>query len=157
MVNLKVSLQTQEQNTIYGLWKNSNDKTISADISALSEQYYSMVSLPAGSVLPFYILSQNYMEESRNFELFIGGTIEKDGLTSFLLPAGAYAKITIKPRLGFMWGPAIGRAKRYFYRKWLPKSSYQALNMEYELHTEKSLHIHPSIDLLFAVKRKGQA
>lgn len=157
MANLKVTLQTKEQQRIYGIWKNSNDKTISADIRALSEQYYSMVSLPAGSVLPFYVLSRNYKKDSRDFELFIGGIIEKDGLASFLLPAGEYARITIKPRLGFMWGPAIGRAKRYFYRKWLPKRSYQALNMEYELHTEKSLHIYPSIELLFAVERKGQA
>ena len=45
-------------------------------------------------------------------------------------------------------------AKRYFYQKWLPQSPYGTLNMEYELHTEKSIRSHPSMDLFFAVKRK---
>lgn len=152
MTNLEVNIEIQHQQIIYGIWTTSNDKTISADISALSEQYYLIVSLQKGSVLPFFVLSRNYDEQSGDFELFIGGRIKKDGLEPFLLPGGTYAKITIKPRLGFMWGPAIAGAKRYFYRKWLPKSPYEALNMEYEFHTEKSIRIYPSIDLIFAVK-----
>lgn len=45
-------------------------------------------------------------------------------------------------------------AKRYFYQKWLPENPYESLNMEYGLHTEKSIRSHPSMELLFAVKRK---
>ena len=66
----------------------------------------------------------------------------------------AHLKKTGWPRLGFLWGAAIGAAKRYFYQKWLPQSPYGTLNMEYELHTEKSIRSHPSMDLFFAVKRK---
>jgi predicted transcriptional regulator YdeE len=88
------------------------------------------------------------------FDLFIGGEIEKSGLEVFRLPAGTYGKISVKPKLGLLWGLAVGKAKRYFYAKWLPSSEYEAVNMEYELHTEKSVAKNPEIDLIFAVRRK---
>ncbi len=103
--------------------------------------------MPRGSVLPFFVLSRNYDGRNGSFELFVGGALEKDGLEQAFLPP-------VRPRLGFLWGAAIGAAKRYFYQKWLPQSPYGTLNMEYELHTEKSIRSHPSMDLFFAVKRK---
>ena len=56
--------------------------------------------------------------------------------------------------LGYTYDMAVGEAKRYFYTKWLPGSGYAARNLEYELHTEKSVGKAPSIDLLFAVRGK---
>ena len=109
---------------------------------------------PGSKVFPYFVLSRNYNELSKDFEMFVGGTIDKKGLESLIIPNGEYARITIKPKLGFLWGLAIGEAKRYFYTKWLPKSRYSALNMEYEYHTEKSDGKSPEIDIFFAVKRK---
>ena len=80
--------------------------------------------------------------------------LKKTGWSRRFFPPGEYAGMTVRPRLGFLWGAAIGAAKRYFYQKWLPQSPYGTLNMEYELHTEKSIRSHPSMDIFFAVKRK---
>ncbi|MFR1872696.1 MAG: AraC family transcriptional regulator, partial [Coprococcus sp.] len=110
---------------------------------------------PGGEVLPYFVLTQNYNEQSRDFELFIGSAIDKSGLESYVLSAGEYAKITVKPKLGFLWGASIGEAKQYFYTKWLPKSSFEALNLEYEYHTERSKEKQPTIDIIFAIRRKA--
>ena len=114
-----------------------------------------MVSMPEGKVLPYFVLSRNYNEQSRDFELFIGSMIDKSSLESYVLSAGEYAKITVKPKLGFLWGASIGEAKQYFYTKWLPKSSFEALNLEYEYHTERSTEKQPTIDIIFAIRRKA--
>ena len=112
MSSLEVNIEYIEQQTIYGIWQKSNDKTISKDIKALSKQYHAVVSMPEGKVLPYFVLSRNYNEQSRDFELFIGSEINKDGLESYVLPASEYAKITVKPKLGFLWGASIDVYKR---------------------------------------------
>lgn len=155
MKKFDVSVVHMDELKIFGLWKKSNDKTISNDIKNLSEEYHSTVSLSEGKVFPYFVLARNYDEESKDFEMFIGSTINKNGLECLLLSAGEYAKITIKPKLGFLWGVSIGEAKRYFYTKWLPESTFEALNMEYEYHTEKSIGKHPTIDIFFAIQRKS--
>ena len=80
---------------------------------------------------------------------------DKNSLESYVLPASEYAKITVKPKLGFLWGASIGEAKQYFYTKWLPTSSFEALNLEYEYHTERSTEKQPAIDIIFAIRRKA--
>lgn len=85
MSSLEVNIEYIEQQTIYGIWQKSNDKTISKDIKALSKQYHAVVSMPEGKVLPYFVLSRNYNEQSRDFELFIGSEINKDGLESYVL------------------------------------------------------------------------
>lgn len=62
--------------------------------------------------------------------------------------------MTVKPRLGFLWGPAIGAAKKYFYREWTPESPYEALNMEYELHAEESMCRSSSIISFLPLKER---
>lgn len=74
-------------------------------------------------------------------------------LTTFLLPAGQYGRITVKPKFGLFWGLSIGQAKRYFYQKWAPENGFRPLNLEYELHTLESVSRHPSIEIVFAVSR----
>ena len=146
-----VSLAALEERTIYGLLRVSCDRTISKDIPKLSKEYKAV--LGQKGALPFFVLSRNYREKDGVFELLIGGLVEKPGLTALILPAGEYAKITVQPKLGFLWGAAIGEAKRFFYTQWLPASPYRPLNLEYECHTEKSVGRHPSIDLYFAVTK----
>lgn len=154
MVNLNVDIEYIELQKIYGIWQKSNDKTVSKDIKTLSKKYITTVSMTRKMVLPYFVLSKDYDAVSNNFEMFIGGYISNSNLESLILPAGEYAKITVKPKLGFLWGASIGEAKRYFYTKWLPKSNYEALNMEYEYHTEKSTGNNPTIDLIFAIQKK---
>ena len=64
MSSLEVNIEYIEQQTIYGIWHKSNDKTISKDIKALSKQYHAVVSMPEGKVLPYFVLSRNYNEQA---------------------------------------------------------------------------------------------
>ncbi|MDO5518151.1 MAG: effector binding domain-containing protein [Clostridium sp.] len=154
MSKLEVNILRLENQTIYGVWKNSNDKTVSEDIKSLSEKYNSIISSSEESPLPFYVLSRNYNQETKDFEIFVGSTTQRDNLESLMLPAGEYASITIKPKFGFLWGTSIGEAKRYFYTKWLPETPYNSKNIEYEYHTEKSKGKHPAVDIIFAIGRR---
>ena len=151
---MEVLITTQPSKFIYGLWMSSSDKTISKDIPKLSNRYYDAIGKMPESVLPFYVLSKDYDETGGQFRLFIGGEIQHELLDTHEFPAGDYGKITVKPKLGFIWGLAVGEAKRYFYTKWLPASKYKALNMEYEYHTEKSIVKKPEIDILFSIEKE---
>ena len=150
----QVTVVTQTDQILYGLWQNSSDQTIAKDIAALSKHYYQTIGKEPRSVLPFYVLSRNYDENTRQFELFIGGQLEHPELIRFDSPAGFYGHMTIKPKLGFIWGLAVGEAKKYFYTKWLPTSDFTAVNLEYEYHTEKSIGKKPEIELLFAIQKR---
>ena len=105
-----VEIVTLGEQAIWGIGRQSGDQTISADIHALSAAYHSLASVPRGSVLPFFVLSRNYDGRNGSFELFVGGALEKDGLEQAFLPPGEYAGMTVRPRLGFLWGAAIGAA-----------------------------------------------
>lgn len=155
MSRFDVHIADMEQQILYGLWKKSNDRTIAEDINTLSKQYYALVSMPEGKVLPYFVLSRNYNAQSRDFELFIGSVMDNAGLECYVLPASEYGKITVKPKFGILWGASIGEAKRFFYTKWLPTSSFEALNLEYEHHTERSTGKQPTVDLIFAIRRKA--
>jgi predicted transcriptional regulator YdeE len=146
--------ENTEERAVWGLSKQSNDKTQAKDIPALSKKYYEAINKNSGEVIPFFIVSRDYDKETKDFMLFIGGLIENANLESFTIPKGLYGKVTIKPKMGFMWALSIGEAKRAFYTDWLQKSDYTPLNMEYEYHTEISKEKNPHIDILFAVKKR---
>jgi hypothetical protein len=153
MGKLKFSLvECTDVKAVCGLWKRSNDKTQARDIPALSNRYYETVGKKDGEVIPFFVISSDYDINTKEFQLFIGGVVDNSGLETFTIPKGIYGKVTIKPKLGFMWGMSIGEAKKVFYTEWLPKSDYMPLNMEYEYHTEKSKGENPQIHILFAIK-----
>ena len=142
----------EKDQEIYGVWQDSNPKSQAKDIPALARKYYQAANQQPGQVLPFYVLSQGYDPQTGDFALFIGGRIQNDNLAPVVLPTGLYAKIIVKPKLGFLWGKAIGEAKRYFYSQWLPITDYVALNMEYEYHTELSRGQNPCLEMIFAIK-----
>lgn len=152
---LKVDITVKEAVALYGVRSAGNDKTMAAGIRRLSAAYHTVTASRKRSVWPFFVLTRNYDPQTRNCELFIGSDTPADGLETLLLPAGEYATVTVRPVWGCLWGPAIGRAKRYFYTEWLPQSPYRPLNLEYEYHTaEKSTGWHPSIDIFFAIAKK---
>lgn len=51
MSSLEVNIEYIKQQTIYGLWQNSNDRTISKDINALSKQYYASPTVVVAPVI----------------------------------------------------------------------------------------------------------
>jgi len=116
-MSIEVKTITMPQRIIYGVSGKSSDKVISKDVPRLSKKYYDVIGKAPGSVLPFFVLSQNYSETTKKFDLFIGGQTEHEHLEEYELPEGIYGKITVKPKLGFVWNLAIGEAKRYFYTK----------------------------------------
>ena len=152
MSKLNVEILEIDKTTIYGLSKMSNDKTISKDITKLSKQYKDIIKNE--TVLPYFILSKNYNEQTKDFEILIGGTLEIKQLEQYIISKGKYAKITIKPKFGFLWGLSVGEAKRYFYTNWIKNSNYKPSNMEYEYHTEKSIGKKPTIDIIFSISDK---
>lgn len=152
MKQLQIVQRPERQ--LYGVWGPSNEKTQARDIPDVSKRYYQTVDKRSGEVLPFYVVSRGFDEKTKTFLLFIGGEASGAGLDTLTLPAGIYAQMTVRPKLGFLWGAAIGETKRYFYTKWLPTSPYRAMNMEFELHTEKSLGWNGSVELLFSIEKK---
>lgn len=154
MAKHEVTLHQLEARNLYGVWGKSNDKTIAKDIAHISQQYYQITKKEKGNVLPFFVLSKDYNPSTQDFALFVGSVANSNCLESAVLPQGLYAKITVKPKFGFLWGLAIGEAKRFFYTQWLPTSDYKALNLEYEHHTQASIGRLPAIDILFAVTEK---
>lgn len=150
----ELQIVERPERQVYGVWGPSNEKTQARDIPDVSKRYYQTVDKRYGEVLPFYVVSRGFDEKTKAFSLFIGGKEPGAGLDALTLPAGIYGRMTVRPKFGFLWGAAIGEAKRYFYAKWLPKSPYQAMNMEFELHQEKSLGWNGSVDLLFYIEKK---
>jgi len=146
-------IDVDEDKVIYGLSKKTNDKVQSKDIPSVSKKYYELANRKSGGVIPFFIVSKDYDESTKDFELFIGGLLENEALETLIIPKGLYGKVTIKPKMGFLWGLSIGQAKRAFYMDWLPTSGYIALNMEYEWHTENSTGKNAQIDILFSIKK----
>ena len=147
-----ILLDVEDDLLVYGLWQKSSDKRQSKDIPALTAKYNCVIGKGRGEALPFFVLSKDYDEGSGEFDLFVGGKLYCDALETFTIPKGVYAKATVKPKMGLLWGLSIGEVKRDFYTAWLHGSGYTALKMEYEYHTEASIGKKPQIDILFAIK-----
>ncbi len=153
----KLNFTTTEQNEDQPVWvlrKRSSDKTQSRDIPALAKKYYETIGKRSGEIIPFFVISQGYDKTAGDFMLSIGGLGAHEKLEKLTIPRGLYGKVTIKPKLCFIWGLSIGEAKRAFYTEWLPLSGYESLNMEYEYHTEASSGKSSEIDILFAIQEK---
>ena len=147
MNNTEPALINLEQKMLYGLRRRSNDKTQQRDIPELCAKLYEKSG--SKQVLPLYVVSNGYDQKTKNFELFVGGETDYHGADTMTLPAGIYAEVAVRPLLGFLWGAAIGKAKRWFYQVWLPESDFEAENLEYELHKEDR-----KVVLRFAIRRK---
>lgn len=149
-----VTLMEQLLQTVYGVWRKSSDKTTPKNIPTLSKDFYAIIAKEPATVLPFFVLSKDYDTTTGSFNLFIDGQIAHERLYAYALSKGVCTKMSIKPKVGFLWGVTVGEAKRWFYTKWLPSSDYDARNMEYELHTGKSIGRKPEIELFFAILKK---
>lgn len=165
-----IEIVEMEEKTFYGVWKKSNKKTMCADRAELYKKYY----MDFGVIkLPYIVLAQNYNCRNKEFELFMEVQHDKVyDLNKVILPAGEYAKVAIEPKLiflwriivkikpikkyikNFLWNLSIKEAKRYFYKKWIPKSPYRALNFDYELYGRESIVLRPLIYIVYAIEKK---
>lgn len=73
MAKLNVEILEIDKTIIYGLSKTSNDKTIAKDITELSKEYKNIIKKEM--ILPYFVLSKNYNEQTKDFDMFIGSTI----------------------------------------------------------------------------------
>lgn len=154
MASLSVRVVSKEFDTIvYGVYSKSNDKQTHKDIPIASKKYYKIINKKEKEVFPYFVLSKNYDQNTRNFDLFVGNIDKYEGLEKIIIPKGLYGVITIKPKLGFMWGLSIGEAKKNFYKKWLPKTNYEAINLEFEYHEIHSIGKNPNIDIYFGITK----
>jgi predicted transcriptional regulator YdeE len=81
------------------------------------------------------------------------------------LPPGTYAAFAVRPILGFLWGPAIGRAFGHIYGKWLPSSAWAHDPRDsgdgrridhFEYHDERaSRKRSPEMEIRVPVRPKG--
>lgn len=151
MADYTIEWTELEAKPFFGLHAKSGDRRQQHDIPALSRRVRRITGAKRRELLPFCVLSRNYDPASGEFDLFVGCLRPVIGLEPETLPAGHYAAITVRPKLGLFWGAAIGEAKRWFYETWLPASGYASAGFEFELHTEASVGRRPTISLCFAV------
>ena len=149
MPKFNVEIIELDEIKIYGFSKRSNDKALPKDIKELSSKYHNIIDKKPK--IPFFVLSRDYDIKTKDLEIFIGSIYENKAFEQYTIPKGKFAKMTIKPKLGFLWGLSIGEAKRHFYIKWIKNNKFKPLNMEYEYHTEKSLSNKPTIEIIFSI------
>lgn len=149
---MEVNLTECSERQLYGVETVSSEQGQRKDIPALGTSYHRIVQLSEREALPFYVVSRDFDEQTKEFQLFVGGELERGELKRLVLPASTYGVIKIQPRFKWLWGSAVGQAKRYFYTEWLPRSKYEPRNLEFEYHTEASFGKQASIELYFAIK-----
>lgn len=94
----------------------------------------------------FVAVTSGYDEASGGYHYAMGDVVDSlegapEGLEAITVPAGTYAAFTVRPILGFLWGPAIGRTYAQAYGAWLPSSAWKGapgpIN-HYEYHDERA-------------------
>lgn len=157
VVELEAPLQ------IVGLSTKTSDKTIAQDSARLGKRFQSIRPQITNRREPwaFAALSKDYDQSTRTFWYMMGDVVDRlEGLPAWLeffwIPAGTYAVFPVRPRNRLGWGFAIGNAKRYAYKEWLPACGYQPAGTidDFEYHDTRSEDPkNPQIDLYVAVKR----
>lgn len=153
---MEVAVRQMPGRVLYGVWGDSSDRRQARDIPRLSKLYRGLSGTRAKDTRAFYVLSKDYEEAEGTFRLFIGGEEKAVGMGDAALPAGPYAEVVVRPKLGFLWGPAIGAAKHAFFGAWLPTSGYQAADIVYELHDQRTQGRGASVRLYFALREPAQ-
>ena len=116
-----------------GVGVDTSDKSIFKDAAALGERFAeARRARPFEAKRPrvFVAATSGYDRGTGAYRYSMGDAVEThDGApTEFeriTLPAGTYAAFAVRPILGFLWGPAIGKAYGYIYGTWLPRSAWR--------------------------------
>lgn len=115
-----------------GVGADTADKAIFKDAAALGKRFAeARREHPFEALRPrlFVAATSGYDRGSGTYRYALGDAVASlDGqpaeLERITLPAGTYAAFAVRPILGFLWGPAIGKAYGYIYGKWLPASAW---------------------------------
>lgn len=151
--------------TVLGLTMKTGMKSVFKDVTKILKQYMSYkeeYGIPNQKVPWEYIsLSRNF-NDNQTWDYLTGhvvNSVEKipEIFTAFEVPTGKYVVFSVRPRLKFMLGIAIGKTKKYIYDVWLPKSMYEFAGYEFEYNNEKMFNENPHhIDLYIAVNEKSK-
>ncbi|OFX79061.1 MAG: hypothetical protein A2X12_07620 [Bacteroidetes bacterium GWE2_29_8] len=148
---------------VLGVSKRTNKKTVLKDVAELSDRYKNAKSKKLikykKEPWAFVVISKNF-DKKDSWDYIIGDVVANESnfdndLTYFEIPPSNYAifKITFSSRLNLR--DNISSTKNYFYKKWLPYSSYRhddsALS-DFELHDIRCLDKkNPEIELWFPI------
>lgn len=147
-------MQTHEDEILYGLWMDSDDRAQRLDIPAVAADYYAKVERRPGTVSPLYVVNTEYDEARGTFRLFVGSTREVAGLSTCVLPKGEWGVVPVDTRFAKLTGLFIGRIKRFFYTKWLPASGYMSRDYTCECHVKDGIDSGYTVSMLFGIARK---
>ena len=150
-----VEIRNLKAGRLHGCMKQSSAETRKADIPELSTRYHEVLEMKPGHVLPLYVITKD-RDAAGKHTLFIGGEKVEAKLDTLSMPEGPYARRVIRPKFSIFWAPAINEAKQWFFGEWLPASNFEFINLEFELHSEKSVGKMPTLELFFAMRKKGE-
>jgi predicted transcriptional regulator YdeE len=116
-----------------GVGKDTSDTRIRKDAPELGARYARLRKRnPLDAVRPriFVAATSAYDPTSTAYHYAMGDVVEGIGDTpeemeNIAIPAGLYAAFVVRPLLGFLWAPAIGKTYAYIYGSWLPKSPWR--------------------------------
>jgi predicted transcriptional regulator YdeE len=116
-----------------GAGLGTSDERITKDAVALGARFAELRrQKPFEALRPrlFVATTSGYSRETGVYRYAMGDVVASlegapDGLERITVPAGTYAAFAVRPLLGFLWGPAIGKAYAYIYGSWLPASSWR--------------------------------
>lgn len=145
----------------------TDTKRIYRDVPKLAgryEEYKELHGIPNRTdPWAFVAVSLEFDEGTGSFTYMLGDVVNSfEGLPSelraFEIPVHRYAVFPIRPKNRFGWGFAIGSAKEYAYKRWLPSSEYEQGRVidDFEYHDARSARRRgPEIDLYVCIKRKS--
>lgn len=142
-------VEIEEPMVAAGVSTATSDKSIAADAKALGERYAAIkgeLGNRAFSPRIFIAVSSGYDQGTGAYRYAMGDVVGtfvglRDEFERIIVPSGTYAVFTVRPILGFLWGPAIGATYAYAYGKWLPASAWKhapAGIEHYEYHDERA-------------------
>ena len=149
-----VEIRQLKAGRLHGFHAETTAQEMRKAIPELSTRDHKALEKTVRSVLPLYVITRDYDPASGRQILFFGGEVPHDALEVLEMPGAPYARVLVKPKFSVFWAPAIAAAKKWFYEEWLPASGYESLNIEFELHSERSMEKNPVLELFFALRRK---
>jgi predicted transcriptional regulator YdeE len=116
-----------------GAGMDSSDSRIMKDAAVLGSRFAELRGrTPFEAVSPrlFVAATSGYDRGTGEFRYAMGDVVADPelapaGLERIAIPEGTYAAFVVRPLLGFLWGPAIGKAYAYIFGTWLPRSTWR--------------------------------
>lgn len=148
-----------------GAGMDTGDRTIVRDAPELGKRFRALKAAGVpGAREPrlFVAVTTGYDRSSGAYRYSLGDAVQSfDGAPEawerITVPAGTYAVFPVRPLLGFLWAPAIGRTYARAYGTWLPVSGFRhAPNgvEHFERHDARaSRSLRPMMEIWIPVRR----